>query len=152
MPAPPKVASIHFAISSLKPPVAIKDLGTGTISWMNLQRLDRDKPAGKKSPVCSCGKIRMVMRRDVPFSPPAPRVCREFRCYRMLVYDSSMHLSGKVIGAGEFSTSEEALARLWREKIASVPHSHPAGAHDPVWVKTITGILAAHGYRGDAVE
>jgi len=72
MPAPPKVASIHFAISSLKPPVAIKDLGTGTRSRMNLQRLDRDKPAGKKSPVCSCGKIRMVMGRDVPFSPPAP--------------------------------------------------------------------------------
>ncbi|MGA2120811.1 MAG: YkgJ family cysteine cluster protein [Methanoregula sp.] len=81
-----------------------------------------------------------------------PQVCREFRCYRMLVYDSSGHLSGKVIGAGEISTVDETLARLWKEKILSLPHAHPAGANDPVWVKTVTGILAAHRYRGDAVE
>jgi hypothetical protein len=81
-----------------------------------------------------------------------PPVCREFRCYRMLVYDSSGHLSGKVIGAGEISTVDETLARLWKEKISSLPHAHPAGANDPVWVKAVTGILAAHRYRGDAVE
>lgn len=81
-----------------------------------------------------------------------PQVCREFRCYRMLVYDSSGHLSGKVIGAGQISTSDEALARLWKEKIAAIPHAHPADANDPAWVKNVTGILAAHGYRGDAAE
>jgi uncharacterized protein len=84
--------------------------------------------------------------------PTRPQVCREFRCYRMLVYNNSGHLSGKVIGAGEISTSDEVLSRLWKEKIASIPHAHPAGANDPVWVKKATGVLAAHVYRGDAVE
>ncbi|MDD1687345.1 YkgJ family cysteine cluster protein [Methanoregula sp.] len=81
-----------------------------------------------------------------------PPVCREFRCYRMLVYDGSGNNVGKVIGAGGISTSDEALARLWNEEIAATPHTHPAGANDPAWVKKVTGILAAHGYRGDAVE
>jgi len=70
----------------------------------------------------------------------------------MLVYDPYDHLAGKVIGAGEISTTDGALARLWKEEIAFIPHAHPAGLNDPVWVKTVTGILAAHGYRGDAVE
>jgi len=81
-----------------------------------------------------------------------PRVCREFRCYRMLIYDTNGHPAGKVIGANEIHTSDEALARLWKAEIASVPHDHRCGANDPVWVKTVAGILAAHGYRGDAVE
>ena len=81
-----------------------------------------------------------------------PQVCREFRCYRMLVYDSGGHLSGRVIGGGEISTTDEALARLWKEKIVSIPHAHPKGANDPAWAKKVTGILAAHGYRGDSVE
>jgi uncharacterized protein len=84
--------------------------------------------------------------------PTRPQVCREFRCYRMLVYDTSGHLSGKVIGAGEISTSDETLARIWKEKIASIPHAHPKGSNDPAWVKKVAGILAAQGYRGDAVE
>ncbi|MDD1694199.1 MAG: YkgJ family cysteine cluster protein [Methanoregula sp.] len=81
-----------------------------------------------------------------------PLICREFRCYRMLVYDTNGQLAGTVIGAGGISTADEALARLWKEEIASIPHAHPAGLNDPVWVKTVTGILAAHRYRGDAVE
>jgi uncharacterized protein len=81
-----------------------------------------------------------------------PQVCREFRCYRMLIYDTDSHPAGKVIGVNEIRTSDEALARLWKAEITLVPHAHPAGANDPVWVKTVTGILAAHGYRGDAAE
>ncbi|MDD4137794.1 MAG: YkgJ family cysteine cluster protein [Methanoregula sp.] len=81
-----------------------------------------------------------------------PPVCRGFRCYRMLVYDRNGHYAGKVIGAGEISTSDEELTCLWKEKIAAIPHAHPSGANDPVWVKKVTGILAAYGYRGDAVE
>ena len=81
-----------------------------------------------------------------------PQVCREFRCYRMLIYDTNGRPTGKVIGANDIHTSDEALARLWTAEIMSVPHPHPAGTNDPAWVKTVTGILAAHGYHGDAVE
>ncbi|MCK9631179.1 MAG: YkgJ family cysteine cluster protein [Methanoregula sp.] len=81
-----------------------------------------------------------------------PQVCRGFRCYRMLVYDADNRLSGKVIGAGEISTSDETLARLWNEQIVAIPHPHLQGKNDPAWVKKVIGILAAHGYRGDAVE
>jgi Fe-S-cluster containining protein len=81
-----------------------------------------------------------------------PPVCREFRCYRMLVYDNTGNLTGKVIGAGEISTSDEVLARLWKEQIAGLPHAHPPGRNDPAWVRKVTGILATHGYRGDAVD
>lgn len=81
-----------------------------------------------------------------------PPVCREFRCYRMLVYDKENQLIGKVIGAGEISTSDETLTRLWKEQISSIPHAHPIGGNDPAWVKKVTAILAAHAFRGDAVE
>ena len=81
-----------------------------------------------------------------------PSVCREFRCYRMLVYDRENTLIGKVIGAGEISTSDETLARLWKEQIALLPHAHPPGGNDPAWIKKVTAILAAHAFRGDAVE
>jgi Fe-S-cluster containining protein len=81
-----------------------------------------------------------------------PQVCREFRCYRMLVYDRDNRLIGKVIGAGEINTSDETLARLWKEQIASIPYAHAKGGNDPAWVKKVTAILAAHAFRGDAVE
>jgi len=81
-----------------------------------------------------------------------PQVCREFRCYRMLVYDRDNRLVGRVIGAGEISTSDETLARLWKEHIAGIPHAHPPGRNDPAWVKKVTAILAAHAFRGDAAE
>jgi Fe-S-cluster containining protein len=84
--------------------------------------------------------------------PTRPPVCRSFRCYRMLIYDRNGHSIGKVIGAGEIRTSDEELARLWKEKIAVIPHAHPTGANDPAWVTKVTGILTEHGYRGDPVE
>lgn len=81
-----------------------------------------------------------------------PPVCRDFRCYRMLVYDNRGNLLGRVIGAGEIGTGDAALRQLWNECIAAVPHAHPAGSNDPVWVKKVRDILAASGYRGDAVD
>jgi uncharacterized protein len=81
-----------------------------------------------------------------------PPVCREFRCYRMLIYSRDGQLIGRVIGAGQISTSDESLAQVWNEQIAGVSHSHPPGASDPVWEKQVIAILAAHGFRGDTVE
>ncbi len=84
--------------------------------------------------------------------PARPRVCREFRCYRMLIFNHGGQRCGTVIGAQEISTSDEVLAQLWKEEIASLPHAHPPGANDPEWVKKVTGILAVHGYRGEPAE
>ena len=107
--------------------------------------------AGKKP----CPFLCRTHEGDVPTCAvyaTRPPVCREFRCYRMLVYDTNGRLAGKVIGAGEIRTSDEELARIWKEKIITIPHAHPPGANDPAWVTKVTGILAAHGYRGDAAE
>jgi hypothetical protein len=93
-----------------------------------------------------------------------PPVCREFRCYRMLIYDvASGEERGKVVGSYDLQTRDEALALLWKEKIAGLPHPLPrqhAGPHTPssgsaddrAWIKSVLAILAAHGYRGDPVE
>jgi Fe-S-cluster containining protein len=81
-----------------------------------------------------------------------PPVCREFRCYRMLIYDREGQVIGRVIGAGGISTSDESLARLWREEIAGIHHVHPPGTNDPVWVKKVAAILAVHGFLGEAAD
>ncbi|MGB7788358.1 YkgJ family cysteine cluster protein [Methanoregula sp.] len=81
-----------------------------------------------------------------------PPVCREFRCYRMLVYNREGQLVGRVIGAGGISTSDEYLAQVWKEQIAGLPHTHPPGTNDPIWVKKVTAILAEHGFQGDPAE
>jgi Fe-S-cluster containining protein len=81
-----------------------------------------------------------------------PPVCREFRCYRMFIYNREGQLVGRVIGAGGISTSDERLAQVWKEQIGGLPHMHPPGANDLAWVKKVTAILAEHGFRGDSVE
>ncbi len=93
-----------------------------------------------------------------------PPVCREFRCYRMLIYDvASGEVRGKVVGSYDLQTRDETLALLWREKIAGLPHplprqnavpftSSPGSDGDREWVKSVLAILAAHEYRGDPVE
>ena len=84
--------------------------------------------------------------------PARPRVCREFRCYRMLIFNPRGQRCGTVIGTQEINTSDEVLAKLWKEEIVGLPHAHPPGANDPEWVKNVTGILAVHGYRGEQAE
>ncbi len=84
--------------------------------------------------------------------PVRPRVCREFRCYRMRIFNAEGEPCGTVIGGHEINTSDEVLAQLWKEEIACLPHAHPAGANDPEWVKKVTGILAAHRYHGKPAE
>ncbi len=55
--------------------------------------------------------------------PSRPSVCREFICYRMLIFhQQSGELRGKVIGINELKTQDEILAALWKEKIAHISH------------------------------
>lgn len=105
--------------------------------------------------------------------PTRPLICREFQCYRMVIYNSGGQLCGRVLGRNELETTDEDLANIWKEKIAHrftpespqsphLPHknkhpdteSHIHGSHakDPEWAGAVVTILKAHGYYGDPVE
>ncbi|MDD1690882.1 MAG: YkgJ family cysteine cluster protein [Methanoregula sp.] len=141
----------RYSLTGEQFPVHVDAEYADEVSEADVGQVNTRAPAGKKRCPFLCRK-KDGEGFTCAIYPSRPLVCREFRCYRMQVYDPYDHLAGKVIGAGEISTTDGVLARLWKEEIASIPHTHPAGLNDPVWVKTVTGILAAHGYRGDAVE
>ena len=112
--------------------------------------------------------------------PTRPNICREFKCYRMIIHDLlSGETRGKVIGINELRTHDEILISIWNEKIAHLPHpfrekhgtavsggnavhGHDSHIHahlhdlehadDTEWVSEVLTILAAHGYHGDPVE
>jgi uncharacterized protein len=55
--------------------------------------------------------------------PTRPEICRDFRCYRMLIHHpQSGETRGKVIGINELKTHDEILEAIWKEKIAHMPH------------------------------
>jgi hypothetical protein len=76
-----------------------------------------------------------------------PRICREFRCYRMLIQHPDGHECGRIMGRNDLKTTDETLERIWKELIAPLPHHD-----DTCWEKSVIAALAAHGYRGEAVE
>jgi hypothetical protein len=105
--------------------------------------------------------------------PARPLICREFQCYRMVIYNTQRQLCGRVIGRNELKTTDENLAKLWKEKVAHLPppasrnplhlthkhmhtdtesHIHGSHVHDSAWADTVVAILKAHGYYGDIVE
>ena len=84
--------------------------------------------------------------------PTRPPVCREFRCYRMLIHNSKGELVGKVIGESEIRTADETLSTIWKEHIAHIPHNHKPNTSDAGWMTNVMAILGQHGYRGDPVE
>jgi Fe-S-cluster containining protein len=55
--------------------------------------------------------------------PTRPPICREFKCYRMLIHHTlSGELRGKVIGINQLRTQDKILAAIWKEKVAHLPH------------------------------
>jgi Fe-S-cluster containining protein len=76
-----------------------------------------------------------------------PRVCREFRCYRMLIFDGDGHERGRIMARNDLKTTDETLERIWKEEIAPLPCREVSR-----WVKLVIVTLAAHGYRGEPVE
>jgi uncharacterized protein len=76
-----------------------------------------------------------------------PKVCRDFRCYRMLIRNRSDEICGRVIGKSTVRTDDPALEKLWNDQVMQIPCGD-TGA----WTKHVTAILAAHGYRADMVE
>jgi len=115
------------------------------------ERPDYDDAGARK------GCIFMVKDREGPgFScdiyENRPSSCREFRCYRMVIFNGQGLPCGKVVGRNGISTSDTVLEKLWTGQITSIPHAHPAAGNDPAWVKKVISILAAHGYRAEPAE
>jgi Fe-S-cluster containining protein len=76
-----------------------------------------------------------------------PSVCRDFRCYRMLIYDRDGGECGKVVGRSTLKTTDETLAQIWKDQIVLLPRGD-----DTCWEKSVFDILAVHGYRGESVR
>ena len=76
-----------------------------------------------------------------------PQVCKEFRCYRMLIYDREGHECGRLMGTHDLKTTDKTLEKIWKEEVAPIP-----GLRDRKQDKRVIDILAAHGYRGEPVE
>ncbi len=77
-----------------------------------------------------------------------PRICREFRCFRMVIYHPEGQECGRIMGRNELKTNDELLAQIWKESIAQQlpPHS------DTRWETAVIDALAKHGYLGKRVE
>jgi Fe-S-cluster containining protein len=76
-----------------------------------------------------------------------PKICRDFRCYRMLIRNREGVVCGRMIGKNAISTGDTALETLWKEQVAAIPYRDTAA-----WTEKVVGILSEHGYHGDTVE
>jgi uncharacterized protein len=76
-----------------------------------------------------------------------PKVCRDFRCYRMVIYNPEGKVSGRVIGKNTLRTEDTTLEDLWGENVSQVPYANPV-----LWNEKVSAILAERGYRADIVE
>lgn len=77
-----------------------------------------------------------------------PQVCRDFRCYRMVILGRDGNECGRIMGRNDLKTPDTTLAQVWKEHIAPFLPSH----NDTRWEKAVIDALAAHGYRGERVE
>lgn len=69
-----------------------------------------------------------------------PRICRDFRCRTMLIFDRSGAEAGHVKGARSLVTADPVLESLWQEaRVLRDPDS-------------IRELLRGHGYRAELLE
>jgi len=93
-----------------------------------------------------------------------PQVCREFRCYHMLIYNAGGTIAGRMVGHHDILTDDPDLARIWSDEVKPLavaavspkPADRSPGlitspCSDPVWMQKVSAILASHGYRGEPV-
>jgi uncharacterized protein len=79
--------------------------------------------------------------------PTRPQICREFRCYRMLIHHREGHQCGRIIGRNELKSNDEELVRIWNDLIIPLPHHD-----DSCWEREVIVLLSQHGYRGEPAE
>jgi Fe-S-cluster containining protein len=76
-----------------------------------------------------------------------PAVCRDFRCYRMLLRNKEGAICGRVIGKNTIRTEDAALKKIWDEEVAAIPYGDAVA-----WTKIVAGILVKYSYCADPVE
>ena len=76
-----------------------------------------------------------------------PKICRDFRCYRMLIRNHEGAVCGRVIGKNTVRTEDTALENLWKEQVTVIPYGDTAA-----WTEKVAGILSEHGYCADIIE
>lgn len=79
--------------------------------------------------------------------PSRPKVCRDFRCYCMLILNREGKVCGKVSGKTALSTGDEALRNLWTGQIEAIPSGDAAA-----WMKKVAEILSENNYHADTIE
>ena len=83
--------------------------------------------------------------------PTRPRLCREFRCYHMVIFNARGEPAGRMVGRADIRTADPVLARIWNDEVKPLP-SPTTPRSDPAWLERVCAILTAHGYREEAVE
>ncbi len=76
-----------------------------------------------------------------------PNVCREFRCYRILIRDPDGTLRGKVVGKHTLRTEDRVLEGLWTRYLEQVPFRDTRE-----WSEGILRMLGEHGYRAETAD
>jgi Fe-S-cluster containining protein len=76
-----------------------------------------------------------------------PKVCRDFRCYRILICDREGRVCGKVIGKNTLRTEDVTLKKLWNEQVATIPSGDTAA-----WTEKVAEILSENNYCTDIVK
>jgi Fe-S-cluster containining protein len=76
-----------------------------------------------------------------------PKICRDFRCYRMLIRNREGNVCGRVIGKTTLRTEDAALATLWKDLVEAIPSGNTTA-----WTEKVAGILSEHNYCADIVE
>ena len=76
-----------------------------------------------------------------------PKVCRDFRCYHMIIRNREGKVCGKVIGKTTLRTDDTGLEKLWNEQVSTIPSGDSAA-----WRESVVKILSGNNYRADIVE
>lgn len=71
-----------------------------------------------------------------------PRLCREYRCRRLEVLDSSGKLVGKLAGETDLATVDHRLSKLWNSRIKPL-----LSKKSPGWKEEVARELESAGYR-----
>jgi Fe-S-cluster containining protein len=80
-----------------------------------------------------------------------PQICREFRCYHMIIYNSKGEPAGRMVGRADIQTADPVLTTIWNDEVKPLP-CPATHCGDPTWVNSVCAILAGHGYRGETVK
>lgn len=134
------------AIDNAIVPVAVDPAYRNVIAD-EFEREDPDRRMKEKMPCIFLRKNPEGNGTACAIYASRPKVCRDFRCYRMIIRNREGAVCGRVIGKNSLRTDDEMLKKLWDDRVAAIPLGEPVA-----WAKTIAGILAEHGYCVDPVE